>query len=92
MTAGEAVQSSVPENVTASPTRRGGDPAITHRRDVRALDEHLADELPPAPVVPPSCGGAHSGPCDRWSACTGMTLTVVERDTIGRAHPWRLVA
>ncbi|MBB5828140.1 hypothetical protein HDA31_004329 [Micromonospora carbonacea subsp. aurantiaca] len=39
-----------------------------------------------------ACGGIHEGPCDRWSVCTGMDLTVEERAIAGAAHPWRAAA
>lgn len=108
---GETTATVTQPSVSVTPLggSRGGDPVVSHRRDVRALDEHLADDAaagyvftaadvlalltPPRQVSGgPPCGGVHTGPCDRWAACTGMALTVVERGAAGAVHPWRLVA
>ncbi|MEW2382326.1 hypothetical protein AB0873_09570 [Micromonospora sp. NPDC047707] len=103
-TAGEHVTTTV-QQPDATVTRRGGDPVITRRRNARAVDDFLDQmgfRLTPADVlsltVPPplpdvaACGGPHAGPCDHWRTCTGMSLTVAERDAAGAQHPWRLVA
>ncbi|WP_141561920.1 hypothetical protein [Micromonospora sp. WMMA1996] len=104
-TAGEAVEQSVPQCSDVTPLLRGGDPVIRRRRDAYRLDDYLdamgyrltpADVLAlttpaPAPDVAP-CGGAHSGPCDWWRSCTGMTLPAAERDAAGAVHPGRMAA
>ncbi|WFE44279.1 hypothetical protein [Verrucosispora sp. WMMD1129] len=92
MTAGEDVAQMLPPTYP-----RGGDPRrraqlrerlYHHRRAVLTLDRHLAVDKPPAV----DCAVRHDGEHDWWGPCTGLNLTVAEREAAGARHPWRLAA
>jgi hypothetical protein len=70
---------------------RRHDPVTVRRRHAYRLDDHLSPDGSTEPRTD-QCPGWHEGPCDYWSACTGMNLGVIQRDAAGAVHPWRVAA